>query len=166
MFDQLEKPCNFGVNDKPPCTNCDQPTSLIRRSPDYFDRRYERQIFACFKCSYEIERVVDADGNSRSRRARDLGHPDLPPTSENKVIGTFSLFGGKWERVMSAKSFRECANECMGRAKIATSVKERRSYLQMTETCLRAADQWEMKQRRRPRPNDFSRANQREVSQW
>ena len=63
MFDQLEKPRNFGVNDKPPCANCGRPTSLIRRSPDDLDRRYERQIFVCFKCSREAERVVDAEGN-------------------------------------------------------------------------------------------------------
>jgi hypothetical protein len=65
MFDQLEKPPSFGVNDKPPCANCGQPSSLIRRSPDDFDRRYERQTFVCFKCDHEIERVVDAEGNSR-----------------------------------------------------------------------------------------------------
>jgi ribosomal protein S14 len=65
MIDQLEKPRNFGVHHKPPCANCGQPTSLIRRSPSDFDRRYERQIFACFKCGHEIERVVDVEGNSR-----------------------------------------------------------------------------------------------------
>jgi hypothetical protein len=65
MFDQLEKPRNFGVNDKPLCTNCGWPTSLSRRSPDDFDRRYERQIFTCFGCDREIERIVDANGNSR-----------------------------------------------------------------------------------------------------
>ncbi len=63
MFDQLQKARNFGANDKPPCANCGSPTSLIRRSPDDFDRRYERQIFACFNCNYEIERVVDESGN-------------------------------------------------------------------------------------------------------
>jgi hypothetical protein len=62
MFDQLDKPRNFGVNDKPPCANCGQPTSLIRRSPDHFDRRCERQIFACFKCDNEVERLVDESG--------------------------------------------------------------------------------------------------------
>ena len=65
MFDQLQKTRNFGVNDKPPCADCGQRTSLIRRSPDDFDLRYERQIFACFKCNREIERVVDAEGRSQ-----------------------------------------------------------------------------------------------------
>jgi len=67
---------------------------------------------------------------------------------------------------MAAKAFREYADECMGWAKIAQSVKERRALLQMTETWLQAAAQWEQRQRRRPRPNDFSRANQRQVSRW
>jgi hypothetical protein len=65
MIDQLQKSRNYGVNDKPPCENCGQPTSLIRRSPYEFIRRYERQTFACFKCSHEIERIVDAEGNLR-----------------------------------------------------------------------------------------------------
>ena len=65
MFDQLQETRNFGVNDKPPCKNCGRPTSLIRRSPDDLDLRCERQIFACFKCGHEIERVVDAEGRSQ-----------------------------------------------------------------------------------------------------
>ena len=65
MIDQLQKLRNYGVNDKPPCGNCGQPTSLIRRSPYEFIRRYERQTFACFKCSHEIERIVDSEGNLR-----------------------------------------------------------------------------------------------------
>ena len=84
----------------------------------------------------------------------------------NLYFGRSFIWWKSGERVMSAKAFREYADECMGRAKIATSVKEHRSYLQMTEIWLQAADQWEMKQRRRPRLNDFSRANQREVYQW
>ena len=64
MFDQLQKSRNFGVTDKPPCATCGQPTSLVRRSPDEFDRRYERQIFVCFECNHEDERFVDAEGNS------------------------------------------------------------------------------------------------------
>ena len=65
MFDQLQKPRNYGVNDKPLCKYCGQPTSLIRRSPCEFIRRSERQIFACFRCSRESERIVDAEGNLR-----------------------------------------------------------------------------------------------------
>lgn len=63
MFDQLQKSQSFGVNDKPPCANCGERTSLIRRSPDEFDRRYERQTFACFECKHEVMRIVDVDGN-------------------------------------------------------------------------------------------------------
>jgi hypothetical protein len=68
MFDQLQKSRCYGVNDKPPCAHCGQATSLVRRSPDDFDRTHERQIFACFKCDHEMERVVDADGNSRREK--------------------------------------------------------------------------------------------------
>jgi len=47
------------------------------------------------------------------------------------------------DRVMSAKRFREYADECMGWAKHATSDKDRQNYLQMAETWLRAADHYE-----------------------
>jgi hypothetical protein len=53
------------------------------------------------------------------------------------------------ERVMSAKEFREYADECMRLAKVAKSVKECRALLQITETWLQAAEQWEKRQRRR-----------------
>ena len=48
MIDQLQKSRNYGVNDKPPCENCGQPTSLIRRSPYEFIRRYasDRHLLA------------------------------------------------------------------------------------------------------------------------
>jgi len=49
----------------------------------------------------------------------------------------------KRERVMSAKDFREYADECLGWAKTAKSDKDRKSYLQMAETWLRAAAQYE-----------------------
>jgi hypothetical protein len=44
---------------------------------------------------------------------------------------------------MSAKDFREYADECLGWAKTARSDKDRKSYLQMAETWLRAAAQYE-----------------------
>jgi hypothetical protein len=59
----------------------------------------------------------------------------------------------KWERVMSAKNFREYADECLGWAKTAKSDKERRSYLQMAETWLKAAAQYEALDRPPP-PHD------------
>lgn len=40
---------------------------------------------------------------------------------------------------MSAKEFRECADECMHLAKMAKSVKERRDFLQKAEAWLHAA---------------------------
>jgi hypothetical protein len=60
---QVENSRNFGVNDKPPCSNCGVLTFLARRSPaaDHA-RQYERQIFVCLGCEQEIERIVGADG--------------------------------------------------------------------------------------------------------
>jgi len=52
-------------------------------------------------------------------------------------------------RVMSAKNFGECADECLGWAKTAESDKARRSYLQMAETWLEAAALYE---KARPSP--------------
>ena len=66
MRDQLGKPRNFGVNDKPLCRNCGKPMFLTRRSPaaDYA-LQYERQKFTCPGCDQESERVVDAEGRPR-----------------------------------------------------------------------------------------------------
>ena len=44
------------------------------------------------------------------------------------------------KRVMSAKKFREYADECMRSAKMAKSVKERRDFLRKAEAWLRTAD--------------------------
>jgi hypothetical protein len=65
MLNQLPKPRRFGVDDKPPCSNCAGRMSLTRRgpAPDY-GLRYERQIFTCFGCDQEVERVVDANANN------------------------------------------------------------------------------------------------------
>ena len=46
----------------------------------------------------------------------------------------------KGKRVVSAKEFREYADECMRSAKMAKSVKERRDFLQKAEAWLQAAD--------------------------
>jgi hypothetical protein len=48
----------------------------------------------------------------------------------------------KGKRVMSAKEFREYADECIRSAKMAKSVKERRDFLQKAEAWLQAADLW------------------------
>ncbi len=48
---------------------------------------------------------------------------------------------------MSAKRYREYADECMGSAKTAKSDKDRRSYLQMAETWLKAAAKFEKARR-------------------
>jgi len=45
-----------------------------------------------------------------------------------------------WERVVSAKEYREFADECMGWAKTARSDREREIFLQMAQTWLWAAD--------------------------
>jgi hypothetical protein len=65
MLNQLPKPRGFGVDDKPPCSNCAGRMSLTRRGPrpDY-GLRYERQIFTCFGCDQEVERIVDANANN------------------------------------------------------------------------------------------------------
>ena len=44
---------------------------------------------------------------------------------------------------MSAKQFREYADECLSSAKTANSDKDRRSFLQMAEIWLKAAAQYE-----------------------
>jgi hypothetical protein len=44
---------------------------------------------------------------------------------------------------MSAKQFREYADECMSWAKTAASDKDRQNYLQMAEVWLRAVAQYE-----------------------
>ena len=65
MLTQLPKPRRFGVDDKPPCPNCGRRMSLPRRGPDPdYGLRYERQMFTCFGCDQEIERVVDANANN------------------------------------------------------------------------------------------------------
>jgi hypothetical protein len=49
------------------------------------------------------------------------------------------------EHVVSAKEFREYADECLGWAKTAKSDKERRTFLQMAQAWLEAADLLETK---------------------
>jgi hypothetical protein len=44
------------------------------------------------------------------------------------------------ERAVSAKEFREYADECLGWAKTAKSDKERKTFLQMAQAWLEAAD--------------------------
>ena len=44
------------------------------------------------------------------------------------------------ERIMSAKEYREYADECMRSAKNSTLVKECREFLQTAEAWLQAAD--------------------------
>ena len=44
-----------------------------------------------------------------------------------------------WERFVSAKEYREFAEECMGWAKTARSEQERQIFLQMAQTWLWAA---------------------------
>jgi hypothetical protein len=62
---QLRKPRSFGADERPSCPNCGNGMSLTRRSPDgHYGLRYERQIFTCAACDYQIERSVDADGNA------------------------------------------------------------------------------------------------------
>ena len=64
MLNQVPQPRRFGVDDKPPCPNCGRRMSLTRRGPDPdYGLRYERQMFTCFGCDQEIERVVDANAN-------------------------------------------------------------------------------------------------------
>jgi hypothetical protein len=47
----------------------------------------------------------------------------------------------KWgKRVMSAKEYREYADECMRSAKTSTLVKDSREFLQKAEAWLQAAD--------------------------
>jgi hypothetical protein len=47
--------------------------------------------------------------------------------------------GVKAERIVSAKEFRDNANECMGWARTARSDRERAIFQQMAETWLQAA---------------------------
>ena len=49
---------------------------------------------------------------------------------------------------MSAKEYRECADECMRSAKNSTLVKECREFLQTAEAWLQAADLLEAEPRR------------------
>ena len=63
MSNQTRNPRGFGVDDKPPCTNCGALTFLTRRSPAAEHAlTYERQTFTCLGCGQEFERVVDAEG--------------------------------------------------------------------------------------------------------
>lgn len=49
---------------------------------------------------------------------------------------------------MSSKEYRQFADECLGWARTARSDRERRIFLQMTETWLEAAAQAEHRERR------------------
>jgi hypothetical protein len=53
------------------------------------------------------------------------------------------------DRIMSAKEYREHADECMRSAKNSTLVKECREFLQTAEAWLRAADLLEAEPRRK-----------------
>ena len=54
---------SFGSNNKIACPKCSSTMYLIRRGPHpQFGPCWERQIFACSKCHYEIERSADKDG--------------------------------------------------------------------------------------------------------
>jgi hypothetical protein len=53
---------------------------------------------------------------------------------------------------MSAKEYRECADECMRSAKNSTLVKECREFLQSAEAWLQAADLLEDELRRKAIP--------------
>jgi hypothetical protein len=53
------------------------------------------------------------------------------------------------ERIMSAKEYREYADECMRSAKNSTLVKECREFLQTAEAWLHAADLLEVEPRRK-----------------
>ena len=56
---------------------------------------------------------------------------------------------------MSPKDFRECAGECLDWAKTAKSDKERTSFLQLTETWLKAAAEYETEKMRGHRLSDL-----------
>ena len=58
---------------------------------------------------------------------------------------------------MSAKVFRKYADECLGSAKTAISDKERRSFLQMAEIWLKAADHYERARPSRKRSEALDR---------
>ena len=67
MWYPRRKPRNFGVADRLPCLNCGDHMSLTRRGPDPDDLNCERQTFTCRACHHQIERIVDADGNTSDR---------------------------------------------------------------------------------------------------
>ena len=56
---------------------------------------------------------------------------------------------------MSARDFRQYADECLDSAKTAKSDKDRRSFLQLAETWLKAAAQSETANMRGRRPSDL-----------
>jgi hypothetical protein len=58
-----------------------------------------------------------------------------------------------------SKEYREYADECLAWAKTAGSDKERRSFLQMAETWLRAAVQAEQSERRQSVNDDGKQAS-------
>jgi hypothetical protein len=62
------------------------------------------------------------------------------------------------KRVMSAKEYREYADECIRSARNSTLVKECREFLRTAETLLRAADLLEAEPRRTAvvHPNSIS----------
>ena len=119
------------------------------------------QIFTCFGCDQEIERVVDSNANypveyrladHEGRKERGtVGRPLCDFYRPPKLAASFILQQSPWnsghfpnyvnpkmdapkgKRVMSAKEFREYADECMRSAKMAKSVKERRDFLQKAE---------------------------------
>lgn len=62
MENQLRKPRGYGADDILACPNCFQPIRLTRRGPDGDSDLRERQIFTCWTCDRQIERLVDVDG--------------------------------------------------------------------------------------------------------
>jgi hypothetical protein len=65
MLDQTQKPRSFGVDDKPSYPNCGKRLSLTGRGPHIdYELRYERQIFTCFGCDQEFDRIIEAEGNN------------------------------------------------------------------------------------------------------
>ena len=62
IFDQRQKSRNHGVNGKPPRG---QPTSPFDATRTDFDRDTSDKYSLVLNAGHEIERVVDAEGNSR-----------------------------------------------------------------------------------------------------
>lgn len=54
----------FGADDRFVCPKCGETMQLTRRTPNAdLGESYEHQTFNCDKCSYELERTADVDGN-------------------------------------------------------------------------------------------------------